>query len=197
MKKKKTTSKLTKNNVKSAVSKANDFTKFLIDNKEIFVVGAGLIVAVIAYRKIKNTFSSVGEGVKDAFAPIETDVIDVEVTPNTTNLTITENKAKTLAKELLEAFNYKSFGLINGTDEDKIEAVFNQINTGDDYKLVYNSFNKRPWVAHGTPDNWIDKKFFAEDKDLNHWLREELNSFFDKRVYNIVKERLATANMNL
>ncbi|WP_299835503.1 hypothetical protein [uncultured Tenacibaculum sp.] len=173
-----------KENVKKAVVKANEAGNFIVENKNAFLIVGGLIAGYMIIRKVQKGFNSVGE----ALASDEVDFIKPVINPSAKNLTINSDKAVNLAKSLLDAFND------GGTDEEKVKSVFMQLKTGDDFKLVFNSFGLRKRIFGGTPTNYITKKT-AEAYDLIYWLKAELDSYWDEEVYNIVKQRVESAGL--
>ena len=184
MKKKKTSGKIANISLKN-------IGKFIEENKkELLYVGAGILGVIVIYKTYKG-LNSAQEAVTEFFEVPDTDYIDPAIRPNQSNLTITNEKAVLLAKALLDACNKKVLGL-GDTDELKIKEVFTQLKNGDDYRLVFNVFGKRPRLLLGSPEGWLDKKL-AEDRDLNYWLKAELDPYWDREVYNIVKQRVESA----
>lgn len=180
----------TKKNVKKTIKKANDASNFIIENKNTFFIVGGLILGFFVVRQVKKGISSVGE----VFKSDEVDFIKPEINPSIKNLTITSNQAVILAKSLLDAFNHTTFIGSRATDEVKVKETFEQIKTGDDFKLVYNAFGERKRFGGGTPTFYLDKKV-ADAYDLIYWLKEELDSYWDKEVYDLVKERVTSAGL--
>lgn len=181
----------TKKNAEKAIKKTGNF---LSDNqKAIFYIGVFGILGYAGYKVYKG-ISNVATGVTDIVTAPPTDFIDAPVIPNSQNVTISEARATLLSKTLLEAFNHTVWGF-GDTDEEKIEIVFEELKTGDDYKVLFNDFGRRPWVTNGSPEWWLDKQLFSENKDLNHWLKEELSSIYDKELYQKVKSRVESAGM--
>ncbi len=174
----------TKEHLKKSIKKANDAGNFMAENKNAFLIGGGLILGFLVIREVKKGFDAVG----DVFEVDDVDFIKPKINPDASNLTITSDGAVNLAKSLLDAFND------GGTDEEKVKAVFNTIKTGDDFKLIYNSFGLRKRILGGTPTNYFTKKT-AEAYDLIYWLKAEIGSFFNSELYNIVKERVESAGL--
>lgn len=174
----------TKEQLKKTIKKANDAGDFMVENKTAFLIGGGLILGLLVIREVKKGFDAVG----DVFEVDDVDFIKPKINPDATNLTITSDGAVNLAKSLLDAFND------DGTDEEKVKAVFNTIKTGDDFKLIYNSFGLRKRVLGGTPTNYFTKKA-AEAYDLIYWLKAEIGSFWNDELYNIIKERVESAGL--
>ncbi|WP_299673259.1 hypothetical protein [uncultured Tenacibaculum sp.] len=179
-----------KENVKKAVVKANAAGNFIVENKTAFFVVGGIILGYMAIRKIQKGFNSVGE----VFASDEVDFIKPVINPSSSNTTITSNDAVNIAKALLDAFNQKTAFHTPATDEKKIKEAFEKIKTGDDFKLVFNAFGLRKRMGGGTPTHYLDKKF-ADSYDLIYWLKAELDSYWDREVYNIVKQRVESAGL--
>ncbi len=174
----------TKEKVKNSIVKANEASNFIIDNKNVFLIGGGLILGYLAIRQVRKSFSSIG----DALASDEVDFIKPKINTSSNNLTISSDEAVNLAKTLLDAFND------GGTDEEKVEAVFKKLKTGDDFKLVFNAFGLRKRIFGGTPTNYITKKT-AEAYDLIYWLKAEVGSFWNPTLYNIIKDRVESAGL--
>lgn len=114
---------------------------------------------------------------------------------NNSNLTITPNQALIHAKSLLDAMNWEGWVYIpiprytSGTDTDVIDQIFSNI-TSDDFKLIYQKFGKKHYNGTGSPQILEGVQDFigiAEERDLVYWLRSELNSFFDRSLFNKVK----------
>ena len=180
----------TKENVKKTIKKANETSSFIIENKNAFLLGTGVILGILAIREIKKSFQRVGE----AFESEAVDFIEPEITPATNNLTISSQESVNLAKSLLDAMNATTFMGLPATDEQKIADVFKKIQTGDDFKLVFNAFAKRKRFAGGTPTSYVAKKT-AEAYDLIYWLKAEVDPFCDETLYNTIKHRVESAGL--
>lgn len=190
MKKNKGISKIvTKNNTKEAVKKANDVSQFLLENKSLLVVAGGGLLAYFVYKRLKQSADAIG----NVFKGEETDTIKVDVNVNNQKLTIEKEEAKILAKSLQDAFNDTFFGA-PATDEAKVKQVFDKLQTGDDFRLVYKAFGRRKRIAGGTPTRWLDKKI-ADDYDLIYWLKAEISERWDSNLYKQIKERVQSAGM--
>lgn len=174
----------TKENVKKSIVKANEAGNFIVENKNAFIIGGGLVLGFLAVRQVRKSFSSIG----DALKADDVDFIKPKINPSSNNLTITSDEAVNLAKTLLDAFND------GGTDEEKVEAVFKKLQTGDDFKLVFNAFGLRKRIFGGTPTNYFTKKA-AEAYDLIYWLKAEIGTFWNPSLYNIIKKRVESAGL--
>lgn len=180
----------TKEKVKKTIEKVNDTGNFIVENKTAFLVVGALLLGGIVIYNFRTGIKSVGK----VLEADEVDFIDPNIEVLSKNLTINNKQAENLAKALLEAFNHTTFIGTRGTDEEKVKEAFTHIKTGDDFKLVYKAFGKRKRISGGTPIHWLDKKV-AEEYDLVYWLKEELDSYWDKEIYNIVKEKVTSAGM--
>ncbi len=178
-----------KDAMQKSLETVKESSDFIVKNKNIFLVAGGVVLVYLVYRNVKKGFNKVGE----AFENPPIDTIPAVVKPNKNNLTISQEEANNLAKSLLDAFNHQVLWY-KVTDEEKIEQVFDKLQTGDDFKAVYNAFGKRKRILGGTPTFYVDKKI-ADYYDLIYWLKEELNSFLDRSLYNKVKERVESANL--
>lgn len=174
----------TKENVKKSIEKVNEFGGFAAKNKNAFLILGGLTLSYFMIRQVRKSFSSIGDALKSD----DVDFIKPKINPSSSNLTITSDEAVNLAKTLLDAFND------GGTDEEKVEAVFKKLQTGDDFKLVFNAFGLRKRIFGGTPTNYITKKT-AEAYDLIYWLKAEIGTFWNPTLYNIIKERVESAGL--
>ena len=174
----------TKENVKKSIVKANEAGNFIVENKNAFIIGGGLVLGFLAVRQVRKSFSSIGDDLKAD----DVDFIKPKINPSSNNLTITSDEAVNLAKTLLDAFND------GGTDEEKVEAVFKKLQTGDDFKLVFNAFGLRKRIFGGTPTNYFTKKA-AEAYDLIYWLKAEIGTFWNPTLYNIIKKRVESAGL--
>lgn len=190
MKKKPRVSKIaTRKNAKNAVTKANEFSSFLLENKSLLIVASGGVLSYFLYKRLKQS----ADAVTEVFQDVATDHINAEVSINYKNLTIDKEKAKILAKSLLDAFNETAFGF-PATDEEKVKQVFDSLKTGDDFRLVYTIFGRRKRMGGRTPTVWLDKKL-ADDYDLLYWLKAEISPTWDKALFNQVKKRVVSADM--
>lgn len=179
---------------KKNIEKANEYSELLLQNKSLLmVVGAG-VLGFIAYRQIKKTTGAVSDAVSNVFKDVPTDHINTQLKVDSTKLTINNDRAKIFAKSLLDAFNDTTFFGSPATDEAKIQQVFNRLQTGDDFRLVYNHFGRRKRIGGGTPTKWLDKKM-ADDYDLLYWLKAEISETWDRSLYKQVKQRVQTAGL--
>ncbi|MDX8554948.1 hypothetical protein MK851_15135 [Tenacibaculum sp. 1B UA] len=168
MKKKTSVSKIaTRNNAKKAVNKANEASAFLLANKPLLIAAGGSVVAYFLYKRLKQS----ADAVTEVFQDVANDHIEADLHINTGKLSIDKEQAKILAKSLLDAFNNTAFGL-PATDEAKVQQVFDKLQTGDDFRLVYKIFGRRKRMGGKTPTVWLDKKL-ADDYDLIYWLKAE------------------------
>lgn len=179
---------------KKNIEKANEMSEFLLSNKSLLIVVGASVLGFIAYRQIKKTAGAVSDAVSDVFADVPTDHISADVNVNNQKTTITKEKAVILAKSLLDAFNDTTFFGSPATDERKVEYVFDQLKTGDDFRLVYNIFGKRKIINGGTPTTWFDKKI-ANEYDLIYWLKAEISETWDSSLFNKIKDRVQSAGM--
>ncbi|WP_417800993.1 hypothetical protein [Tenacibaculum sp.] len=190
MKKKTSVSKITtRNNAKKAVSKANEASAFLLANKPLLIVAGGSVVAYFLYKRLKQS----ADAVTEVFQDVANDHIEADLHINTGKLSIDKEQAKILAKSLLDAFNDTAFGL-PATDEAKIQQVFDKLQTGDDFRLVYKTFGRRKRMGGKTPTVWLDKKL-ADDYDLIYWLKAEISETWDRQLYHQIKQRVQSADM--
>ncbi len=190
MKKKNTLSKIaTKENTKNAIEKANGASEFLLENKSLLILLGGGFVGYLIYKGIKRTTDAVAE----VFTADEVDHINPEIQVNTSKLTISKEQAVIYAKSLLDAFNHEVF-FTPATDEEKVKAVFDRLQSGDDFRMVYKIFGRRKRSVGKTPTYWIDKKF-SDDYDLIYWLKAEISPTWDKALYQQVKARVESSGM--
>ena len=94
---------------------------------------------------------------------------------NANNLTISSGDATIIAHNLLSAMDRW------GTDEDAIYDNLNRCQTKDDLLLVIQKFGMKMYDGAVLADDPI-AKFFASIKDLQGWLRAELNRSQTKKV---------------
>lgn len=165
---------------------------FLANNqKPLLYVGGAVLGIFVGYKIYKGISDAINNVVK---AP-KTDYIEAPLEIDESEVTISENKATLLAKTLLDAFNHQDFLTMPDTDEEKIDAVFDEIKSGDDYKMVFKAFGRRPHTWGGTPTSWVDKQLLSSEEDLNFWLKNELDATYDKTLYEKVKSRAESAGM--
>ena len=180
----------TKKTIENTLKKANATSNFVIENKNAFLLAGVVILGIVAVRQVRKGIASVGH----VFEADSVDFITPEIHPTTKNLTIDSDKAVNLAKALLDAFNYTTFFGYPGTEESKVKAVFEELKTGDDFKLVFNAFGMRKRFSGGTPTHYLDKKI-ADAYDLIYWLKAEIDSYWDQELYTMIKERVSSAGL--
>lgn len=197
----KTTTAKVNNKAKSALEKgkkiAKNTGKSISDNPKqaIYIVG-GVLAIYLIYRAFKGIKSG-ADAVSDFFTgdSIQNNIdVGNSVIPNPTQTTITNNQAILHASALLEAMNYSGWtlwGYHHGTDEAVIEQIFDNINS-EDFKAIYRAFGKKHYNGFGSSQDNIGGSIesaigLSEERDLVYWLRAELNSFFDKGVFQKVK----------
>lgn len=153
--------------------------------KTALYIGLGAVVIYGVY-KIKKSIDNVGIGDSD---------IDNQVSGtggNTTGATITTQLAKNLAQQLLDAFNSKE--PLYGTDEKLVASVFDKIQNGADFNLVFNAFGLKDYNGHNSPPtgvwSWLDS---YEKYNLVYWLRSEISESDPYNLYEVVKNRVEQA----
>lgn len=132
------------------------------------VAGGVLVVAA---------FLGVRKYIKNKQASAETEKLNTAIqqtTITTSNLTITNEQALTLANKLYGAM------ADSGTDEKQILACL-EGRTADDVRLIYKTFGVKPYGTTGKPTF----SFYAKDLDLTGWLRKELSGSTLKKVQAI------------
>ena len=132
------------------------------------VAGGVLVVAA---------FLGVRKYIKNKQASAETEKLNTAIqqtTITTSNLTITNEQALTLANKLYGAM------ADSGTDENQILACL-EGRTADDVRLIYKTFGVKPYGTTGKPTF----SFYAKDLDLTGWLRKELSGSTLKKVQAI------------
>lgn len=87
-------------------------------------------------------------------------------TNSTGAATITLNQAQSYANALLSAMED------TGTEDEEIESVFNNLQTTEDVKLVYDAFGVKPYGYFGTP-LWGTGWLTGEPMNLAEWLKAE------------------------
>lgn len=131
---------------------------------------AAIVVKIVKSRKDKKAEQY---GASDMQSDIES--VDVQ----SRNLTISQGDAVMIAQNLLNAMNKY------GTDEQAIYDNLNSLQTKDDLLLVTQKFGAKPYNGAGLSSTFIDKNLFTTMKNLNGWLRAELNSREEKKVKEI------------
>jgi len=166
---------------KKGVDKTGDFVKSN-PKTALYVVG-GLVVGVVLYKVIKSITSG------DILKPDIDNQVDVGNLP-TTGASITGQKARVFAQQLLDAMNHKQ--PLWGTDEAIILNVFNKL-TPADFRMVFNAFGNKDYNGHNSPPEgpWAFLDSY-EPRNLVYWLNSELSPR-DGEVYRKVKETVIAA----
>ncbi|MCD8425557.1 hypothetical protein LNJ40_09640 [Tenacibaculum dicentrarchi] len=161
---------------------------FLADNtKEVLYVGGAILLIVVVYRAYKFSSNPFSEVLKD-----KSEAVKINLQVDLSKATITKEEAQKYAQQLLDACN-GAFPFY-GTDENLIKKVFEKLNNADDFKLVYKFFGRKNYNGYGSPPSGISRHLDNYDpKDLVYWLRAELSPK-DGQVYNMVKNRIESAN---
>ena len=126
---------------------------------------------------VMAAFLGVRKYIKNKQASAETEKLNTAIqqtTITTSNLTITNEQALTLANKLYGAM------ADSGTDEKQILACL-EGRTADDVRLIYKTFGVKPYGTTGKPTF----SFYAKDLDLTGWLRKELSGSTLKKVQAI------------
>lgn len=141
---------------------------------KILAVGIG---GYVLYK----TFTGASKG----FAAEPVNNVDLIVEPNYPQTTITASQAKIHAQTLLEAMDVQPYG----TDDDRILAVFKNINA-QDFKMIFNAFGMKNYNGYGSPpESWIWQQIDNfQERNLVYWLKSELSDSKKKEVYTLVKE---------
>lgn len=160
--------------VKTARETTEKIGKKAIDNpKTTMYAVLGVIGLVVVYKIVK--------GLKDT-----DDTLSLSL--NLNNTTISNSEATNFAAQLLDAMNRY------GTDEDLIEAVFDKLNNGDDFKYVAKKFGMVNYLNGGPgspPEGLPDIIDGATPRNLVYWLQAELST--SDSVYQKVKSRVESA----
>ena len=165
---------------------------FIADNKkELLYVAGGILVVVVGYQAYKNLKKG-SEVVTDFISKDHVENVDVIVNTDASKITITKEQAQQFARTIYDACNLMA--PLYGTDEEAILEVFKKLKTGDDYKLVYQTFGMKEYNGNNAPPRSGWGRFFDvfAPRDLNYWLRSELSPS-DGEVYQVVKERIESA----
>ncbi|MFL0063734.1 hypothetical protein [Tenacibaculum maritimum] len=175
----------TKEKVKKTITTSGGF---LSDNKKnLLYVGGAIILGYTGYRIYKN----VSEGLLTATQDLH-ESIPIDLSIDTQKATLSSEEAAKAAQQLLDAFNEAS--PFYGTDEETIKQVFIKLKSAEDFKLVYKSFGKKNYNGNGSPPVGIWRHLDNySPRDLVYWLKSELSPD-DGDVYQIVKERVESAN---
>ncbi|MBE7646235.1 hypothetical protein [Tenacibaculum finnmarkense] len=177
---KKTTTKKISKNLKST-------SDFVSENKkQLLYVGGSIILLYAGYKAYK--------GIKNVGSFLEEKKTEkIKITINTKNAKISSNQATNLAKALFDAMNHETT-LRNITDWNKIDKVFDAMKNGDDFKLIYKAFGEKLYFDGGTPTNYFSKKL-ANSYDLIHWLRDEVDSYWNSDLYKKIDARVKSAGL--
>lgn len=181
----KVTKKKAKNAVKkaakkteTAVKKTGDYVSKNPKTTLYIVLGVGaLILGYKVYKAINKKF---GGDVDDEVG---------HVGGETSNATITDQQATNFAQQLLDAMNVNRNSVFaGGTDEDTIEQVFDRLQNGDDFIKVFNAFGKKDYNGYNSPVEGLEFIDAFEKRNLVYWLQSEISSFWDRTLYNKIKE---------
>jgi hypothetical protein len=152
----------------------------------INVVGGLLLLGGALYllTKIKKTADGLFDGDQDIADQIDLN-LDVQ------NATLTNQQAQNLASQLLDAMNAKQ--PFWGTDEKTVEAVFDLMKNGNDFKIVAQKFGLKDYNGYNSPPlGWFSNLDSYEERNLLYWLAREINPS-DGVVYQKVKNRIESA----
>ena len=152
---------------------------------------AGAAVLGIAWvldkgvKDLRNTFT--GQSVDND--------ISVDQRVDLFKTTITPEQARVFASQLLDAMNRNEYYPIfpwygPGTDEATIRKIFNEL-TPEDFKLVYKAFDRKDYVAGGSPRKDViggiqQTVGLSKKLDLVGWLKQELGPL-DIQTLNVVR----------
>ena len=90
--------------------------------------------------------------------------------------TLSVNEIDLIIQQLIESFN------VNGTDEERIFAIFNKISSPD-LAAIHNRFGRKTYSTGRVRPG--EKSL----RTLGYILREELSPFFDASTWNVVVEK--------
>jgi hypothetical protein len=137
------------------------------------VIVGGMLVLVIAYRIAKNRKDRLEA--KEARRYDAKDMGDElsDISVSSRNLSISKGDAIMIAQNLLTAMDKW------GTDEEAIFSALESLQTKDDLILVIQTFGVKPYSGTGLAESWWTRTGY---KNLNGWLRAELNRSDQKRV---------------
>lgn len=179
---------VTKEQAKKAVVNSGNF---VADNqKPLLYLGGVIVLGIVGYKIYKGVSKGVTNVVDDVFAEKSEDVT-INTTINNSQVTISKEQSQQFAQSLLDASN-EMFPFY-GTDEDAIKRVFLQLNSGDDFKMVFDAFGMKNYNGYNSPPTGWGRHFdnYAP-RNLIFWLRSELAES-DGEVYKIVKSRIESA----
>lgn len=182
---------VTKEKAKKAVKETGAFIEN--NQKQLLYLGGAILVGYFGF-KIYKGISRGAEVVGDILENPEIDDIKTELAVNPKNVTISKAQAEVLAKSLLDAFNHTILFGSPSSDKGKINQVFDAIKTGDDFRLVHNSFGYRKRAMGGTPTSYTGKKL-SNAYDLTYWLKEEVPGWLNRSLYRKIEARFKTANI--
>jgi|GEM_PF-1549668 len=163
----------------SAKKALADTGKSIAENpKSTLYIGLGIAAVFALYyggKWFNDAFS--GSGIDDT--------IDTTVKPDMGKTTISRATARNYASQLLEAMNWKGWMLLpyphfgDGTDNDVLKSIFNNINA-DDFKLIYQEFGTKDYNGYSSPPKNVgggiqDSLGISKKRDLVFWLRSELD----------------------
>ncbi|MFL0143902.1 hypothetical protein [Tenacibaculum maritimum] len=98
---------------------------------------------------------------------------------------ISKKQANIYALQMLDSFNAKE--PFYGTDESILKRIFSVIDSND-FKKIYNEFGQRNYNGFGSPPEGIFKNFDDyENRDLVYWLKKEVDSYWDRELYLLIK----------
>lgn len=168
---------------------------FIGENKMPLLYIGGAVLALFIVVPLIKRIRTILDPTEGKATDTETVIKNINV--NTSKATITENQARIMANQLVQAMSVTS-----GTDEKEIQNVFNKLKNEDDVKLLYKTFGSRPysWVNQGEASGVLfgafEKLGGFQDMDLVGWLKAELG-VFDWRTKRIVNEKLNLMGINL
>lgn len=188
MKKKNLPKKVGKVVTKEKAGKAiKDAGGFISNNKkELLYVGGAIVLGILGYKIYKATSKGLSSALES-----KTETVDVDVSIDKNQTTITKEQAQQFAKTILDACNHME--PLYGTDEEAIKQVFLRLKSGHDFKLVYKEFGMKDYNGNNSPpSSWLRHLDNYTPRDLVYWLRSELSPS-DGEVYRIVKSRIESA----
>lgn len=103
--------------------------------------------------------------------------------------TISNQQATNFAQQLLDAMNLnRNSILLGGTDEDTIEAVFDQLQNGADFNKVFDAFGMKSYNGENSPNESVVGFLDTyEDRNLVYWLNSEISSIWDSSLRRKIK----------
>lgn len=173
----------TKKNIEKVGKSANAMSNFILENNKPFLIIGGVLLGWYLVKQARK-------GLSDAFTE-KSENVDFRLPINTQKATIDTTQAGQFAQQLLDACNeaYPFYG----TDEETIQKIFERLQNGEDFKLVYKAFGMKNYNGYNSPPvgffRHIDN---YEPRDLVYWLKSELSPS-DGEVYRIVKQRIESA----